>query len=730
MKIIQTLLLAFIILKTQYGLKHCRNIADFNVIDYTKGDTDFRFSYYTNLVGIPNKVILKHKLGAGGFGEVFQHKIRFLGHSEPSDTAIKIINTNKVDLSELDNEINYLESLHKHYPLHFVKYYGCAQNYNPDKVFLFQEKLKGDLFNKRTKQKYFLDQPWSVKLGLLHMMAESLLYVSMLKLVHSDVKIENLMVTEQNGVYLAKLIDYGLMQQLHSEKFGGTKDCLDPRTSKIPFALDSDVDSFALGITFSDLLYGVSHSELKKSCLYTYAMHRRCVEERTNRLINFFSWKMTKYTPEDKEIYTVLHDIIINSQKISVSERYTMLEIVTKLENLLRKVDEDSIYLLENRDKLLDKIFPRSQQVGSLKHDYIIKSSYSVYEDPNPRKRVNKYYKSKSKKELVNNNVIQYQPVTNSALPIRKKPTFDQVLPKNPEIEDDFNPDVEVDETKIYKPLKPMQPDPIDGEINYYRQTNHKNSSHLSMIDRRNPPFQYPTKENNENNQIVYSDNKKHNRYQPISRNFLLKNIENKNEPFSKYVDKQSGHTKMNQGIKNTVSTVKINLQPIYANNNFQSSEQQSQNKIISSNNINQITPDNQYGRIPNNNNFIANGQNYPAHNYKQPYQYYQKILQNTNYASNNSIYNQEPKKNIQYQPQAIYEPRKNYAYKQKENTQLDQGTKYQNYPAQNIRQIHQYYKKNSQYPTYGSKNLLFNQEPKKDIRYKPQAIYVNNRVI
>lgn len=150
-------------------------------------------------------------IGKGSFGKVI------IGNLNNKEIVIKNVHIpNDTYALLVSRELKFLEKV-KNQP-HLLQYYLCVYNEKKASVYIFTEKLYKDLIDLRKKLK---SQKKSERLKMYMEIAKSIKELHELKIIHQDIKPDNIMVTNEQINY-PKLIDFGLSTRLGNESIGGS----------------------------------------------------------------------------------------------------------------------------------------------------------------------------------------------------------------------------------------------------------------------------------------------------------------------------------------------------------------------------------------------------------------------------------------------------------------------------------------------------------------------------
>jgi len=201
-----------------------------------------------------NNFIVHEKLGEGGFGSVMKGV-----HSETGDVAaIKYVSKASfkqiADLQRVYQEIQALRSLH--HP-HVIKILDVGED--ADNVVFIMEFAPGGELRHYVERRVFL--PEEECRVFFKQMVRAIHYVHSKKIIHRDLKLENILLDAQNR---CKIVDFGLSDYVSTEEKvvtdAGTEAYLAPEVWN---GTSSDSDPFKLDVwALGVILYALAHGKL------------------------------------------------------------------------------------------------------------------------------------------------------------------------------------------------------------------------------------------------------------------------------------------------------------------------------------------------------------------------------------------------------------------------------------------------------------------------------------
>lgn len=223
-----------------------QNITDKNII---KNCIDISGTGYSGKKAIDNYFTLT-KAGKGSYGQVYKGVYNALPPHVPQDFklvqkhhllsnllkseldknnkifAIKEFQSSDNDYSPdlINDEILFLQKSMKNNLKYNCKYYGClyanTKTGNASAIYIIMEYIEGiNLFN-YIEDNYALDSSVYINnvLSIIKHLAKAIEELHNIDIIHNDIKLENIMLIEQNKQVNIKLIDYGLCCGLENIK--------------------------------------------------------------------------------------------------------------------------------------------------------------------------------------------------------------------------------------------------------------------------------------------------------------------------------------------------------------------------------------------------------------------------------------------------------------------------------------------------------------------------------
>jgi serine/threonine protein kinase len=172
---------------------------------YKMVETEFNDKLVKALAGINVKLIdkdeitkIKPELGTGGFGKVYRGKYKDYDVAIKKLTNLKRANEKEIieALTDIINEIKVMEVCKND---RFPKFFGVV---NRKSIYLIFELIKGD-----TLSKLYRNLSKQEKISVIQQLSEILESLHSKKVMHRDIKPDNIMIEEGSRV---RLIDFGL----------------------------------------------------------------------------------------------------------------------------------------------------------------------------------------------------------------------------------------------------------------------------------------------------------------------------------------------------------------------------------------------------------------------------------------------------------------------------------------------------------------------------------------
>ncbi|RGB43841.1 kinase-like domain-containing protein [Rhizophagus diaphanus] len=190
-------------------------------------------------------------LGEGRFGRVYMAKEK----TSKKIVAIKILSKQEVKENEMVNQLKYEVEIQSHLRHgNILRLYG----YFRDKHYVYlvlEYAEKGELYMLLQRDSPFTEHKAA---SYIFQMADALLYLHNKKVIHRDLKLENILLSNNDKI---KISDFGLAihapdtSQMKRRTLCGTPDYMAPEMF-IDTGYDQRIDLWALGVLCYELLVG------------------------------------------------------------------------------------------------------------------------------------------------------------------------------------------------------------------------------------------------------------------------------------------------------------------------------------------------------------------------------------------------------------------------------------------------------------------------------------------
>lgn len=150
-------------------------------------------------------------LGKGGFGEVKLAK----DISNDKDVAIKLINKKTSKKEDIDLLINEVDIMKKCVHPNIVKFHEFIED--TDYMYIVMEYLKGETLLYYLDHKIFIEEQ-EVKI-IIHQLVDIVKYLHTYGIVHRDLKLDNIMIEDEDEGISIKLMDFGISRVIGNEEF-------------------------------------------------------------------------------------------------------------------------------------------------------------------------------------------------------------------------------------------------------------------------------------------------------------------------------------------------------------------------------------------------------------------------------------------------------------------------------------------------------------------------------
>ena len=191
-------------------------------------------------------------LGRGKFGVV-----RLATHKQTgTKVAVKAIKKAKLTIEDLDLAKREIEILKLCQHPHIIQLFDSFEN--PEYIYIVIELLRGgDLYEYLDKRNFKVSENRARE--IIHSLTTALYYLHSYGIVHRDIKLDNILMTDDSDQSKAKLVDFGL-----SKMIGPKESCTEPFGTfgyAAPEVLrgkpyDKAIDIWSLGVVLYILLTG------------------------------------------------------------------------------------------------------------------------------------------------------------------------------------------------------------------------------------------------------------------------------------------------------------------------------------------------------------------------------------------------------------------------------------------------------------------------------------------
>ena len=302
-----------------YHISNLYHLNEFEMI--VKEDMNYFINSYYRNEKINKGEYEYVRLGKGFYGHVIGIKLLNRRTNKTFSAALKIIQYKNDDTISIKNEIETHKDFSQKHPYSTSRYLACFKEFETSRVFILTEQLEYNLKNKDWGKKLSkLTQAQYVEI-FLHM-AQSLLNLHQMGYVHKDIHMNN-WVTQPGFYSMPKLIDFG--KSVHFPMYDKR---LAQETSGIKesrFRAEFYKEINKLGIFFRRIieLY-IGKPNIEDMSKDLRILHRKII------------------------------DISAGLKKSNKDAGITLEETVVILENLLIKLDKDSLFLSNNQAKLYE----------------------------------------------------------------------------------------------------------------------------------------------------------------------------------------------------------------------------------------------------------------------------------------------------------------------------------------------------------------------------------------
>ena len=363
------LLLLILIIASESQLNTCVDFEDlFNFQNYDLADQVDLSPFLKRMfpdkkTKIPGLITL----GAGSFGRVIKITVTNLLTGENLDLALKAQRFESNMFKGLANdELTVLNMFSEEHPLYSARYLKCAVKWmdatkNTGTVFILTEKVDYNLDDRKFKNKIKSLDPVFVP-SFFALMTRALMRFHLLGYCHYDIKTENFAFKDGTNP-LIKLIDFGFATKVGASLSAGSPNFMAPEhvTSKI---CSRAKDNYALGITFYDILIGVSDIEVPNKEMLNkpttarnfYQKGSKTIETKMDAILSELNASNTDSSVISR--FTAIKNVVVGLTKDVPRNRMKLWEALEMLENAITIDDANSIYLERNKKVLESNNYP------------------------------------------------------------------------------------------------------------------------------------------------------------------------------------------------------------------------------------------------------------------------------------------------------------------------------------------------------------------------------------
>jgi len=263
------------------------------------------------------EIVIKDKIGKGNFGEVY----RAVWRNTTTVAAKKLQKVEKTE--EFEKEASLMRNLNH---VGIVRFFGLYESGEETYIimeFIKQGSLKG--FLAKREDELTKDQLFSICVSI----ASGMDYLESMKVLHGDLRADNILITESEGQLQAKLADFGLSKEIHAESIY-TVD----KTSQFPvrWAAPETFKHGKYSIKSEVWAFGIVMWEIFEFGSSPYpGFDNAEVLDKVNR-----GWRL----PCPKNCPTKVHDLMLQCWKEKSAERPTFKEIFFTLESVAEEPTE------------------------------------------------------------------------------------------------------------------------------------------------------------------------------------------------------------------------------------------------------------------------------------------------------------------------------------------------------------------------------------------------------
>ncbi len=220
--------------------------------------------------------VILELIGKGGMAKVYKARHALLDEVRAIKFLRPELRERQECIARFQREAQIMVRLrHKHLVL--LHEFGTVGN---ELFFLVMEYLEGESLRQRLRRNSWI--PTAEAIRVVQQVALGLVEAHKLGVVHRDISPDNILLVQENGQEIAKVIDFGIAKSMSPDarkitqtmKLVGKAEYVAPEQICAPTGdddsetLDGRTDIYSLGVTFYELLTGAKPFEAKTSKAY------------------------------------------------------------------------------------------------------------------------------------------------------------------------------------------------------------------------------------------------------------------------------------------------------------------------------------------------------------------------------------------------------------------------------------------------------------------------------
>ena len=355
--------IVYLFFLTNSQLSGCRGPQDLFKFQNFELQNEFDISFFLQ-DEYPDRRTIKNMftvLGEGGFGSVIKVTLIDKAQDTPFDVALKVLKYKENQISRVDREIEVYKEMSIKHPLSAPIFFDCAHDAEKKVVFIITENLNGSM---NSDEYVRLKSTHINHIQHLLLMARTLLDLHLMGYAHCDIKPDNFMFLKSNPIII-KLIDYGMPQEPGVVFGGGTLSFRDPMSFDTRI-VSRKRDIYALGLTFFLVIHTQYFKHIKvskKAEIETPEARSVFYAKRDAYLKEYFKTRephLNTLEPLLRDAYLTINELIGKMVTNTYDDRIGLDEVIRILEEMLERLEPDSIYLGKNIDRLFHSVYPDS----------------------------------------------------------------------------------------------------------------------------------------------------------------------------------------------------------------------------------------------------------------------------------------------------------------------------------------------------------------------------------